>query len=156
MELLKGIIFKILNCNTQCLKILNNIYGGKESGCTWFLHLKDTLLNLGYQQSTFEEYVFYENITIFFIYTDNGIIMEPIKETVNDKLKELQSTFEIEIHGNLQEYLGIRIQNLNNGSIHMVKPHLCEAIFTDIRLSVKDKVNDCTKTNDSPLIWTQK
>jgi hypothetical protein len=48
MELPTGVTLKGMNNETHCLKILNNIYGGKELGRTWYLNLKDDLKNLGY------------------------------------------------------------------------------------------------------------
>jgi hypothetical protein len=52
MELPPGIHFKGLLQGQHYLKILKNLYGGKESGRTWFQHLKSTLISkLGYSQS---------------------------------------------------------------------------------------------------------
>jgi Reverse transcriptase (RNA-dependent DNA polymerase) len=38
-----------------CLHILQNIYGGKDAGCTWSIHLDTSLKELGFQQSKIDE-----------------------------------------------------------------------------------------------------
>jgi Reverse transcriptase (RNA-dependent DNA polymerase) len=39
MHLPPGIHLPNMSKDTHCLRILNNIYGGKDSGCIWFQHL---------------------------------------------------------------------------------------------------------------------
>lgn len=54
LELPPDIHFKGLSQEQHCLKILKNLYGGKESGRTWFQHLKSTLISkLEYSQSKY-------------------------------------------------------------------------------------------------------
>ena len=109
MELPPGINFPNMTKESHCLKILKNIYGGKESGKVWFEHLKTVLTTtMKYTQSKFDKCIFFKDHTIFFIYTDDGIFVDPNPKTVSQRIHELSTVFEIENQGNLHEYLGIK------------------------------------------------
>jgi hypothetical protein len=101
MELPPGVTWKGMHKRTQCLKILKSIYGGKDSRRAWYLYLKNVLVSLGYQQSNYRECVFYKESTIFFTYTDNGVLLNHNKETPQECLNQLQMAFEIEVKGDL-------------------------------------------------------
>jgi hypothetical protein len=49
------------------------------------LYLKNSLTNLGYQQSRYEECVFYKGLIIFFVYTDDSVLLD------HNKLQECLS-----------------------------------------------------------------
>ena len=51
VELPKGITIKGVNSSTHVFEVLRNIYGGKDAGRQWFLHLKKHLLDIGFTQS---------------------------------------------------------------------------------------------------------
>jgi hypothetical protein len=91
MELPPGVTLKGMGKKTHCLKILNNIYGKKDSGRKWYLYLKSTMINLDYQQSKYEECVFYKGSTIFFTNTDDGVLLDHNKATPQKHLNQLQS-----------------------------------------------------------------
>ena len=120
---------------SHCLKILKNIYGGKESGKVWFEHLKTVLTTtMKYTQSKFDECIFFKDLTIFFIYTDDGIFVDPDPKTVSRRIHELSTVFEIENQGNLHEYLGIKIVQAKEGLMTMSQPHLINSILKDLNL----------------------
>jgi Reverse transcriptase (RNA-dependent DNA polymerase) len=158
MELPPGIDFKGMSKETHCLKIIRNLYGGKESGRTWFQHLKNILTaTLGYTQSKCDECVFYKGNSVFFVYTDDGIMMDPRPEIAVARIQELQGSFDIEIHGNLQEYLGIQINQDANGCITMTQPHLIDSILHDLGLSDKDgRARSNTTIKDLPSMVSRK
>ena len=54
--------------NVHCLKILKNIYGQRQAGCTWSLHLTKGLLGIGFVQSEADECIYYRGRTIFMVY----------------------------------------------------------------------------------------
>ena len=58
MELLRG--FKVSKDNYQfCLKIIKNVYGQKQAGRTWSLHLKKGLLSIGFTQRFANNCIFF-------------------------------------------------------------------------------------------------
>jgi hypothetical protein len=66
------------------------------------------------------------------VYTDDGILIEPSTENIKDQINEFKAIFDIEVQGNLQDYLGIRIERKSDNSIHMPQPHLIASIIEDL------------------------
>ncbi len=50
--------------------VCSHLYGQKQAGRVWYLHLKKNLLKLGFKPSQHDECVFYYGKTIFIVYTD--------------------------------------------------------------------------------------
>jgi len=69
------------------LKLEKNLYGQKQAGRVWYLHLKDNLLKLGFKPSEHDECVFYHGSTIFIVYTDDTILLGPSKEEIDNLVK---------------------------------------------------------------------
>jgi hypothetical protein len=88
------------------------------------------------------------------VYTDDGILIDPSRDNKKDRISDFKAIFNIEVQGNLQDYLGIRIERKSDNSIHMTQPHLiasppCRG--TTI-LAIKDANNYCTINCRSELI----
>ena len=76
MDIPKGFTFNGLK-QTHCLKLLKNLYGQKQAGRTWHLHLRQGMLDLGFIQSKVDDCIFYRGDVIFMVYVDNAIFMGP-------------------------------------------------------------------------------
>ena len=61
------------------LKLEKNLYGQKQAGGVWYLHLRKNLLELGFKPSQHDECVFYYGKTVFIVYTDDTILLGPDK-----------------------------------------------------------------------------
>jgi Reverse transcriptase (RNA-dependent DNA polymerase) len=72
----QGVDFKGQRKNF-CLHVLQNIYGGKDTGCTWSIHLDSGLQVLGFKQSTIDDCLYHRGCTMFLVYVDNGILIDP-------------------------------------------------------------------------------
>jgi hypothetical protein len=84
-------------------------------------------------------------------------MMDPRPEIAVARIQELQGSFDIEIHGNLQEYLGIQINQDANGCITMTQPHLIDSILHDLGLSDKDgRARSNTTIKDLPSMVSRK
>jgi hypothetical protein len=73
-----------------------NLYGQKQAGRVWYLHLKKNLLKLGFKPSQHDECVFYYGKTIFIVYTDDTILLGPDKEEIDQLVEKLGKTLKIE------------------------------------------------------------
>ena len=49
------------------LKLEKNLYGQKQAGRVWYLHLRKNLMKLGFQPSQHDECVFYYGKTVFIV-----------------------------------------------------------------------------------------
>jgi hypothetical protein len=116
------------------LKLEKNLYGQKQAGRVWYLHLKDNLLKLGLKPSEHDECVFFHGSTIFIVYTDDTILLGPNKEEIDNLVKLLAQTFKIEDQGELSDYLGIKIERKQDGTLEWTQPTHIHSILKDLRL----------------------
>ena len=158
MELPKGVKFPGLDRNKHCLRIKRNLYGGKDAGRTWYLHLKKGMESLGYDTATHDRCVFIKGTTIVLVYTDDCILFDTAGQQTNiDKaLKEMQTIFDIEDEGELEEYLGVKIQHHDDGRIEFTQPQLIDSILIDLGLLASDgSERPNTSTKDTPLMTSR-
>jgi len=116
------------------LKLEKNLYGQKQAGRVWYLHLKKNLIKLGFTPSEHDECVFYHGSTIFIVYTDDTILLGPNKKEIEDLVEKLAETFKIEDQGDLSDYLGIKIERKEDGTLEWTQPTLIQSILKDLKL----------------------
>jgi Reverse transcriptase (RNA-dependent DNA polymerase) len=117
---------------THCLKLIKHLYGRKAVGWIWQQHLFKGLLDLGFIQSTIDGCVFYRGSTIFMVYTEDGIFCGPDKDEIDKCMTELGSRFDITDKGDIDEYLGIQVTRMENGTIELTQPHLINSIINNL------------------------
>jgi hypothetical protein len=75
MELPRGINFpKGIDRNKHCLKVNKNLYGGKDSGRTWYKYLVKGLIKIGFRKLENNDCVFVRGQTILLVYTDDCLL----------------------------------------------------------------------------------
>jgi transposase InsO family protein len=65
------------------LQLEKNLYGQKQAGRVWYLHLKKNLEKIGFKASKYDECRFYYGTTIFILYTDDTILMGPDQKEID-------------------------------------------------------------------------
>jgi len=98
------------NRKDYVLKLEKNLYGQKQAGRVWYLHLKRNLLKLSFKPSEHDECIFYYGKTIFIVYTDDTILLGPDQQEIDTLVKRLEKTFKIEDQRELSDYLGIKMK----------------------------------------------
>jgi hypothetical protein len=116
------------------LKLEKNLYGQKQAGRVWYLHLKKNLEKIGFKASKHDECLFYYGKTIFIVYTDDTILMGPDQKEVDTLVKKIGSIFKIEDQGNLSDSLGMKITAHRDGSMEWTQPNLIKSILKDLGL----------------------
>ena len=66
------------------------MYGQKQAGRVWNEYLVSKLLEIGFQQSKFNECIFYKKDVIYLLYTDDSIIMGPDRKEIDNTIKDIQ------------------------------------------------------------------
>ena len=153
MEAPNGFKFKDgFNKDTHCLKLLQNLYGTKQGAKVWYEHLRDGLIKLGYKQSKIDKCVFYNGRAVFMVYTDDGIFVGPDLKEINKLKEELvtKGKFQIEDMGTLNEYLGVKVTHMPDGTIGLAQPHMIAQILDDLSFQPN------TKTSDIPALSSVK
>jgi hypothetical protein len=101
------------------LKLRRALYGLKQSPRIWYLVLRDTLKELGFEPTEGDPCVFKHTKEKFFI---SMHVDDLILATANEKLRKkvvdaLAAKFRMKDLGRLHKYLGIRVQHHPDGSI---------------------------------------
>ena len=136
MQLPPGINFPGgVNHKQHCLRVKKNIYGGKDSGRTWYLHLKSGLESLNFEVSGHDPCVFYRGTTILLVYTDDLIVFDKDSDAnIDQTVRELSKIFRVDDGGSIDEYLGVKVKRLADGTISLTQPQLIDSILIDLQL----------------------
>jgi hypothetical protein len=121
-----------------CLKLKKNLYGQKQAGRVWNKFLHKGLTELGFKQSSVDECVYYRNASILLCYVDDMILIDPSDKEIDKIIQQLRDlNFDVQDEGQIEDFLGIRIQQRKDGTIEMSQPHLIEQILQDLNLTHK-------------------
>jgi len=119
---------------------LSIIHGQKQAGRVWNQRLHKGLTEIGFTQSEYEECVYFRNVTILPVYDNDLIIMSHEESDVDKVFHDIQAAgFDINCVGALDEYLGIEVQRLKNGNIHLKQPTIIKKILQDLGFNHKTK-----------------
>jgi hypothetical protein len=98
------------------------------------------LIKLGFRQSAIDECVYYRDSTIFLCYVDDTILIDPSDKAIDNIIQELKDQkFNVTDEGQIEDYLGVRIEKLKDGRIKMSQPHLIQQILQDLNLEQRDR-----------------
>ena len=115
------------------LKLMKNLYGLKDAGRTWFEHLSDGLMSMGFTATSSDPCIFTKDSNIIILYVDDCIIISKTKEEADDIFNELKHRkYKLTDEGTMEEYLGIKIDHNVDGSYRMSQPFLIERIINFI------------------------
>ena len=141
MKLPKG--FEIPNNpdkEKNCLKLLKNIYGLKQAGRVWNLHLQKGFVKLKYCQSKTDRCLYYRKGTLLAVYIDDCILIAKTDKLIKEAIKEISRKFEITDEGEVDVYLGVKVERLKDNRIEMSQPYLIDQILNGLGLNERTKV----------------
>jgi len=148
MQIPKGI--KIDAPGEWALRVHKNIYGQKQAGRVWNQYLVDKLVNqVGFKQSKHDECVFYRGNVMYVLYTDDSILAGPDKDELKQVIADIKSAgLDVTEEGDIEDFLGVNIDRVDDDTYHLSQPHLIEQILRDLNL---DGENVQTKETPAPL-----
>lgn len=124
-----------------CLK--RKLYGAKQGACNWYLHLQKDLLGRGFVQSNINPCLFIWKDCLIVVYMNDCLVFANTDETITNLCKCLLIEFLLKDEGNLENFLGININNTKEAdrsvTITMTQTGLIDQILEDVNL-VGDKV----------------
>ena len=147
MEVPKGFEIDEGDSKDYLLKIQRNIYGQKQAGRVWNKYLVSKLTNeLGFKQSSVDECLFYRGNVLYALYTDDSILAGPNKGEIDRIIQEMRDVkLDITDKGNVEDFLGVNIEQNEDGTIVLTQPHLIDQILKDLNM-----MNDNVKVKDTP------
>jgi Reverse transcriptase (RNA-dependent DNA polymerase) len=126
MEIPRGFEFQGSR-KTHCLLLNKNLYGQKQAGRVWNVYLHEGLLARGFEQSTVDMCLYYNKQykVNLLIYTDDGILIgnndadiDAVIALLREPTKRTRA-FNMTDEGNLNDYLGVKVEYLPNGAIKL-------------------------------------
>jgi hypothetical protein len=139
MEIPKGCELPGHNSKDWVLSVPRNIYGGKDSGRVWYLHLKAKLLSIGFKISKHDECVFYKGKAMYVLYTDDSILVGPDQKELDNIIKEMQSSgLNMTHEDGIEDFLGVTIDHKPDGTIHLTQKRLIQSILEDLGLTASN------------------
>ena len=118
------------------LSLQKNLYGAKQASRVWFNYLSAGLKKRGFKQSKVDQAVFYKGQTIFIVYVDDGILIGPDNGEINNIIKSLKKDYNLTDEGDLNEYLGIKVERAKKGKARtLTQPTLIKRILKTVGLS---------------------
>jgi hypothetical protein len=122
------------NAKDYALKLIKNLYGLKQAGRVWNLHLTCKLLELGFEQGSVDPCVFYKGSCVLLIYCDDTLMMGPDATELDNIFKLLDKSFNVSDEGSISDYLGIKVTRLSDGRLTFTQPQLIDSILVDCGL----------------------
>ena len=118
-----------------CLRVTQSIYGSKFAPRNWYMHLRESLLKLGMQESPFDKCLLYRKNLMMVLYVDDAGIAAPNRSIIDDFVAELKHLgFDLEIEGSFSSYLGISIEELDNGERNMTQKGLIKKVIATTKM----------------------
>ena len=120
-----------------CLRLIKSLYGHKRAPQLWFNHSGKAFKKLGLRQSKHDECLWYGDNIIVVQYVDDCGISAPNQERIDQFVNDLKNLgFELTQEGSFAEFLGIKFERLDDGSISctqkgLIKKTLEAAKMTD-------------------------
>ena len=135
------------NKQDYAFKLHANLYGQKQAGRVWYQYLSKRLVeDVGFTKSKIDECVFYKGSTVYVLYTDDSIIAGPDQEEIDQVIQEIQDAgLNITVEGDIKDFLGVNIEQQQDGTILFTQPHLIDKILSALRLDGKE-----AKPKDAP------
>jgi hypothetical protein len=82
-----------------------------------------------------DDCMFYKGQVMYVLYTDDSILAGPDPKEIDQIIEDVKKAkLDITIEGDLQDFLGVNIEQKEDGTIHLTQPHLIDQILTDLRL----------------------
>ena len=73
------------------------------------------------------------------VYVDDGIIIAENSSSIDDLIQIFKKNYQLTEKGQIQDYLGIHVEQRPDGTINLSQPHLIDQILTDVCLSPRAK-----------------
>ena len=131
-----------------CLRLEKNIYGNKEGGRAWYLHLVAGLKKLGFEQSKIDHCVFYRGNVIFLSYVHDCAVYFRDDKDIEQLFHDLkQAGFDVSDEGEIADFLGVAHTVDEDGKLHLRQNKLLiQQILADMGY------NERTKPKDKPAV----
>jgi len=97
--------------------------------------------------------VFAQGKAIYILYTDNSILTGPDLKELDKIIEDMkQAGLELMVKGDISDFLGVNIQQHNDGTVHLTQPHLIDSILGELGLQADSAKSKATPAASSKLL----
>jgi hypothetical protein len=100
-----------------------------------------------------DECVFYREKMIYTLYTNDSILAGPDKKEIQQVITDLKAAkLNITEEGDLEDFLGVQIEQKKDGLVHLTQPHLIDQILKVLRLDQESVTTKNVPTSSSKIL----
>ena len=141
------------NKRAYVLKLKKNLYGLKQASFNWFDKLKTGLVDRGFKPSQIDPCLYFKKGMIVLTYVDDCIIVGTEMKKIDsfvESMKNGKENFDLTDEGDIDKFLGIEIDHLDEKRFEMKQPYLIERICLTLGL-LDNEWEATTNTKKSPV-----
>jgi hypothetical protein len=115
------------------VQLHHNLYGCKQAAYNWYHHLNKGILAQGFYQSKIDPCLYLWSDCIMIFYTDDTLIFAREDSIIDEVVKNLSLSYNLEDQEAVSDFLGTRIStDSKTKTITMTQPGLIESILQDL------------------------
>ena len=92
------------------------------------------LASIGFKQSSVDPCIFFYKKVVLLMYVDDFIIAGPSDDDIDEAIEMIQDNTDVEDKGEVNDYVGIHIDKLEDESINLTQPRLIQSILEELHL----------------------
>lgn len=124
--------------NVKVLKLHKSLYGLKQAARVWNQMLHEAMSHEGFIQSKFDECLYTykneSNVCYAIVHVDDMIFASNSDSLINDKVAQLNKSFELKCLGHVKTYLGIETTRDNKGKFAISQTIYIEKVAKEFQL----------------------
>lgn len=113
-----------------CLRLIKSVYGGRRSPALWHRTAIDGFKKCGFAQSKFDPCLLYKSGMMVVLYVDDAGIGAADPADIDKLIQQLRDLgFELKKEGDFNEFLGIKLEKREDGSVELTQTGLIDKIL---------------------------
>ena len=120
-------------------KLKKTLYGLSESPRAFYDDCSTLLMANGYTRTTSDPCMFHKHVgdkyIMIVVHVDDFVIASSDKKLTRDLLVLMRSRYQITVQASVEDYIGLNIEHMDDGSILLTQPHQIEMIARDYNLT---------------------
>ena len=113
-----------------CLRLRKSVYGLKIAPKLWYLHMAKGLKELGFKPSSYDKCLLFREGALLVTFVDDCGLAVKDPKMINWFVDELRKRgFELDVEGDFTAFLGVAMERLPDGTIHMHQRGLIKKII---------------------------
>ena len=123
-------------------------------GRVWNKYLDNGVREAGFERSKVDPCLYYKGGVILLVYVDHCIVMGTTNAIIDEAVRPLRlskQNFTIEDEGPVSNFLRVRINHHDDGTITLTQPQLIDSIIEDLNMKDNTKPQSITACSSKLL-----